>query len=186
MILVNTRAHQTDDLALRLTQTWMAHQAAVDPDAMHHVVPHGGAAQGPVRRTTIAILAPIVDHHPDPAEDHVHHQVLAPATVTHAISAQVNLDLNPADGPVHHLQVLVKVLIPATMIPETIYIPPERSLGAHLQAPMTDAYVAVAGAKVAVEEMITTMEMLFTRRQKARTVEAVLEDRSRRGLQTSL
>jgi hypothetical protein len=186
MILVNTRAHQTGGLALHITQTWMAHQVAVDPDATHRVVPHGGAAQGLVRRTTIAIPAPIVVHYPDPAEDHVHHQVLAPATVTLAISAQVKPELNRADAPVHHLQVLVKVLIPAMMILGTIYILPEKSLGARLQAPMTDAYVAIAGAKVAVDEMISTMRVLFTRRLKARTVEAVLGDRSRRGLQTSL
>jgi hypothetical protein len=98
----------------------------------------------------------------------------------------MNRDLNHADAPVHHLQVPVKALIPATTTLETICIPPEKSLGAHLQAPMTDAYVAIAGAKVAADEMISTMEMLFTRRQKARTVEAVLGGRSRRGLQTSL
>jgi hypothetical protein len=186
MILVNIQVHQTGALALRLIQTWMAHQVAVDPDATHRVVPHGGAAQGLVHRTTIAILAPIAVHHPDPAEDHVHPQDLAPATVTLAILAQVNLDLNRADAPVHHLQVLVKVLIPATMIPETICILPEKSPGAHLQAPMTGAYVAIADAKVAVDEMISTMRVLFIRRQKARTVEAALGDRSRRDLQTSL
>jgi hypothetical protein len=186
MILVNTQVHQTDDLALRIIQTWMSHQAAVDPDATHRVVPQGGAARGPVRRTTIAIPAPIVVHRPDPVEDHVRHRVLAPATVTLATSVLMNRDLNHADAPVHHLQVPVKALIPATTTLETICIPPEKSLGAHLQAPMTDAYVAIAGAKVAADEMISTMEMLFTRRQKARTVEAVLGGRSRRGLQTSL
>jgi hypothetical protein len=135
----------------------MAHQVAVDPDVTHREAPHGGAAQGPVRRTTIAILAPIVVHHPDPAEDHVHHQALVPAMVTLVILAQVNLDLNRADAPVHHLRVLVEVLIPATTTLETIYIPPEKSLGARLQAPMTDASVAIVGAKVAVDEMISMM-----------------------------
>lgn len=158
MILVNTQGRQTDDLALRIIQMWTDHEVAVAPGATHrevlHVAHHVGAARDLVRRTMIAILAPVVvRHHLGPVEDHVRHQVQALAMAI-LVTLALSLDLNPTEDHVHH-QVLALAPIPATMILATICTLLTRKVYL-LQAPMTEGHVAAAGVKAVADEMTLT------------------------------